>query len=103
MVVDTDKRSAEAHSLLLELRALLDQEGETNWRRGIGAAVALLSDEQGNVSPRGFEEARSIYRSMNAGGRGFAEYYIEGSSDAERIQANARLDELRSKLWTLFD
>ena len=74
MTAEIRERSAEALHLLHELLALLEREGETNWRRGICAAVAHLSDDEGAVSSQGFEEARSIYRSMTQGGRGFAEY-----------------------------
>jgi|GEM_PF-2328103 len=100
---DIEKRSAEARRLLIQLCALLDKEGETNWRRGIEAAIGELSNANGDVDPGGFDGARSIYKTMTAGGRGFSEYYIQRSSEKARLEANEILDNLRSGLWAAFD
>jgi hypothetical protein len=102
-IQNIEKRSAEARRLLVELRALLESEGEANWRRGLESAIACLSDGQGNLDPQGFEDARSIYKTMTSGGRGFAEYYIVRPSETDQIRANESLEDLRSRVWSAFD
>lgn len=88
---------------LLELLAILDSERETNWRRGIKAALSELSDENGAVDSGGFDNARSIYNTMTVGGRGFSEYSIWVADEDERLKINRALDELRSRVWTIFN
>jgi hypothetical protein len=51
----------------------------------------------------GVDSARSIYKTMTAGGRGFSEYYIQRSSEKARLEANEILDNLRSGLSAAFD
>ena len=96
-------KAAEARQLLVDLRQILVDQGEANWRRGIEAAIGELSNSDGSLNASGFGAARSIYNTMMAGGRGFAEYYISKASEDERIAANDVLDDLRSKTWSVFD
>lgn len=91
----------EALRLLTELRSLLEKEGDVNWRRGIEAAIHQLSNEDGTLNAAGLENARSIFKTMTAGGRGFAEYYIWKNDEDARIAANKRLDDLRAKTWAM--
>ena len=98
----TEKRATEALRVLSEMLAILDVQQESNWRRGIKAALAELTNEDGTVKPTGFENAGSIYRTMTSGGRGFAEYFIADDNERQRIAANRRLDELRDAAWSLF-
>lgn len=93
----------EALRLLLELHAVLKENDETNWRHGIDAAIGELLHEGGAVNKAGFENARSIYKTMNEGGRGFAEYFVWSDDEDARIAANKKLDELRTKAWESFD
>ncbi len=94
--------SQRAQSLLASLLNLLSEQGEQNWRRGVSAALLELTDSEGGLNPAGFDRAASIYRSMTAGGRGFAEYFVWSPNDDERISANQKLDELRDELWEIF-
>lgn len=96
------KNPQRARDLLKSLLALLSEQGEQNWHRGISAAYFELTDQQGNLNPAGFDNAASIYRSMTSGGRGFAEYFVWSPDDDERIKANHKLDELRDALWEVF-
>jgi hypothetical protein len=88
--------------LLSELRALLVSQGEANWLRGINAALAELTFADGELNAGGFGNARSIYRTMTAGGRGFSDYFVWSEDEAKRLKENQRLDELRSELWKAF-
>lgn len=71
---------------------ILAAQGDRNWIRGIESALAKW--EAGNL-----DEACSIYRSMVAGGRGFAEYNIWIDDYDQRIAANQGLDAIRDELW----
>lgn len=102
-MTDVDKRANKVRQLLVELHTLLDSEGESNWRRGIDAAIGELTNENGGLDEKGFDRARSIYNTMTAGGRGFAEYYVWKDDEDQRIAANKKLDELRSKIWSAFE
>ncbi|GAA4337074.1 hypothetical protein GCM10023144_32240 [Pigmentiphaga soli] len=93
----------EIRRLLLELNSLLLNNGEENWRRGIKAAIGELTNGGGEVNSLGWENARSIYKTMNEGGRGFAEYFFWSDDETKRILANEKLDALRAKLWEAFD
>ena len=88
--------------LLSELRALLVSQGEANWLRGIDAALSELTSADGKLNADGFVNARSIYRTMTAGGRGFSEYFVWSEDEAKRLRENQRLDEVRSRLWKAF-
>ncbi|WP_394663885.1 hypothetical protein [uncultured Sphingomonas sp.] len=73
-------------------RNILVAQGDGNWIRGIENALAEW--DAGN-----HDQARSIYRSMVAGGRGFAEYNIWIDDYDQRIAANYELDAIREELW----
>lgn len=92
-----------ARLLLLELNSILKERGEVNWIRGIKAAIDELTSEDGTLNETGFENAKSIYKTMNEGGRGFAEYFVWLEDENKRIAANQKLDNLRIKLWEIFD
>lgn len=97
------KQIEEVRTLLRELLALLDREKEENWSRGIRAASQQLVSWGDCVTETDFEKARSIYNTMMAGGRGFAEYYIWLEDQEERVRRNKALDALRRKLWEIFN
>lgn len=97
------KEAEEVRALLFELLAILEMQNERNWSRGIKAVTQELDDLEGRSTTSGFENARSIYKTMTAGGRGFAEYFIWSDNEDERIQVNKRLDDLRTKIWKLFN
>ena len=88
--------------LLSELHALLVSQSEANWLRGINAALDQLTSADGGLNAGGFSNARSIYRTMTAGGGGFSQYFVWSEDEAKRLRENQRLDELRSKLWKAF-
>ena len=92
----------EARHLLLELSAILRAHGEVNWIRGVNAAIEELTCTNGALNEEGFGNAKSIYKTMNEGGRGFAEYYVWLSDEDDRIAANHNLDDLRVRLWSVF-
>lgn len=96
-------KGEEARRLLLELDSILKERGEVNWVRGIEAAIGELTCNEGAFSESGFENARSIYKTMNEGGRGFAEYFVWLDDEDDRIAANRSLDSLRARLWDVFE
>lgn len=97
-------KADDAVPLLLEVRQLLRNAGESNWINGIEAALRCLVDGDGIVDQSGFEDARSIYRTMVIGGRGFAEFnFSVGKSLEDANELNRQLDEAGQKLWKLFD
>jgi hypothetical protein len=92
------KTIEKARQLFEELKEILDKENESNWIRGIKAAIACLEDS--NIE-RGYSKARSIYTTMTAGQGAFADYYIQRSDSTEQVNENRRLDEIREQLWQL--
>jgi hypothetical protein len=96
-------RSKEAHELLLELKGLLIAQDESYWMRAINGALSELLDDEGSVRRFGFENARAIYNSITQGGRGFGEYHLWMDDETTRLNANGRLDELRTNLWRVFN
>lgn len=79
-------------SLLEKARKILAAQGDRNWIRGIENALAEW--DAGN-----YDQARSIYRSMVVGRRGFAEHNIWIDDYDQRIVANQKLDAIRDELW----
>jgi hypothetical protein len=88
-----------ARLLLEELKEILQKEGEINWLRGIVAAIGCLRNPD---IKQGLVEAKSIYLTMASGKGAFSEYYIHRVDASERVEANRRLDDLRDRLWQLF-
>lgn len=103
MELASEKQSDEARRLLIALRALLESASENNWRRGIDAAIGELTHADGSLNILGYDNARSIFKTMTSGGRGFAEYYVWKDSEDQRIAVNRELDDLRLKIWEVFD
>ena len=103
MISFIENRANTCLALLGNLEALLEAQSERNWLRGIKAAIAEFAQTDGSVHADGFENARSIYLSMTAGGRGFSEYHIWENDDLARVSANLQLDEIRAELWLLFN
>lgn len=99
----THIQASEARRLLSELLILLQQQQEGNWSRGIKAAISELTDSNGQPTSSNFENARSIYRTMTAGGRGFSEYFIWVADEDQRLHINQTMDMLRTKLWEIFE
>lgn len=93
------EKTARAEVLLTKLHGILAEQGETNWIRGVSAALSELSSH----SEIGFENAKSIYRTMVEGGRGFSEYFFWNDEDDVRMDSNKCIDEIRSELWSIFD
>ncbi|MDR0782054.1 MAG: hypothetical protein LBF16_15445 [Pseudomonadales bacterium] len=89
-------------TLLEQLESVLNAQNERNWLRGIRTAIAELKRPDGSVDTTGFENARSIYLTMTAGGRGFSEYFIWDNDENTRLSANSKLDQIRECLWSLF-
>ncbi len=87
----------EIRKLLSLLQTLLRKQGETNWIRGIMAAIEALD------APNGTEQARSIYMSMNQGVGSFSDYNIWFEDFDARLKENEELDGLRERLWQEFD
>lgn len=100
----TNHRQAEEIYLLLnKLLAILEDQKERNWSQGLKAAAQELIDVNGSITEAGLENSRSIYNTMTAGGRGFSEYFIWCDNEDERIQINKKLDDLRLKIWKMFN
>jgi hypothetical protein len=96
-------RSNQVHDLLLEIKGLLIAQDESYWIRGINGALAELLNDDGSTRRFGFENARAVYNSITQGGRGFGEYAIGMDDEKKRLDANGRLDELRTNLWRAFN
>lgn len=92
-----------AFVLLKDLLSILESQHENNWSRGIKSAIAELLDSNGNVTDSGFDNSRSIYKTMTAGGRGLSEYFVWMDDEDKRLQMNQHLDILRSKIWAVFN
>jgi hypothetical protein len=88
--------------LLEELIELLNRENEQNWIRGVNAAYRKVVEIDAPLDEKDFDNARSVFLSMTAGGRGFSEYYISSEDQNEQIRRNIPLDNLRKKLWEEF-
>lgn len=88
--------------LLEELIELLNRENEQNWIRGVNAAYRKVIEVDAPLDENDFDNARSVFLSMTAGGRGFSEYYISSEDQNEQIRRNIPLDNLRKKLWEEF-
>ena len=88
-----------AHKLLMELRSIMEREGEANWIRGIKSAENAFNRTD---LTQGYLEARAVYRSMMHGNGSFSDYYIERNNLTEQESANQRLDQIRAELWRLF-
>lgn len=85
----------QAKETLIALRNILENEGETNWSRGVKTALTHIE--------AGTEEeyllAKSVYKTMCHGGRGFMEYYIKETGTSK----NDVLDNARDKLFDIFE
>ena len=89
----------EIEFVLSELVKVLNEEGETNWSRGINAALSHVK----TGTEDDYLMARSIYKTMCMGGAGFMEYYIKRDSFEEQRIANTKLESMRDRLWDMFD
>lgn len=92
------EQAARAEALFAKLHRILSEQGETNWIRGVSAAQSELSSH----SEAGFENTKSIYRTMVEGGRGFSEYFFWNDDEEARIASNKSIDEIRDELWAIF-
>jgi hypothetical protein len=98
----TIEKTKEAYELLTRVLAILESVNEHNWIRGIRYTIAYLTDEDGNLDPTGFEDARSTYRSMTEGARNFSDYAVRLDDKSEHERLNKELEDLQAKLWALF-
>lgn len=92
------KNIEEIEKLLSDIKNILEQENESNWLRGIKAALLHIK----NGGQEEFLLSKSVYKTMCNGGRGFMEYYIKKNDAEEQKVANEKLDSARDKLWNLF-
>lgn len=92
-------KQARAQELLSNLHECLSRTGETNWIRGVSAALREID----TLTDEGFANARSIYHTMMEGGRGFAEYFVWEEDVSRRIKANKEIDGIRTELWEIFE
>jgi hypothetical protein len=88
--------------LLKRLERLLISEGEDNWIRGIRSSIAILESAGSDdaESSKALNEVASIYKTMYAGAGSFSDFFLWRDDEAERIEANKELDNLRDELWT---
>ena len=89
----------EIELVLSELEKVLDEEGETNWSRGIKAALSHVK----TGTEDDYLLASSIFKTMCMGGAGFMEYYIKRDSFEEQRIANTKLESMRDRLWDMFN
>lgn len=86
--------------LLKELREIYCAEGGKNFIEGIEGIIECLSETA--LEEKKWTYACSIYRTMADSKSGFWDIYIDGKTAEQRVNANARLDEIRTELWVLF-
>ncbi|MBI2841579.1 MAG: hypothetical protein HYX75_24950 [Acidobacteria bacterium] len=86
----------EIRQLLVALRDLLQQEGESNWVYGIDGILQLLEE------PPDVNGARSGYKTMCGGYGSFSDLIIWKDDFEDRRRVNRLLDDLRNKLCVLF-
>ncbi len=84
------------------LVAFLERENERNWIRGARAALDSVTNVPSGQLERAYDEARSIYRTMEAGMGSFSDYYIQCDDQTERYRLNKELSEIKDALWDLF-
>lgn len=96
-------KANKAFVLLKDLLSILESQHEKNWSRGLKSAIAELLDSKGNVIASGFDNERSIYNTMTAGGGGLSEYFVGMDDEDKRLQLNEKLDMLRRQIWAVFN
>jgi hypothetical protein len=82
-----DSQTQTARRLLSDLKDVLTKHEERSWLPGFEAAIKEL--DRGD---EGFGDARSIYKTMVAGGRGLSEVYIWRENELERRRENEVID-----------
>lgn len=91
----------EALSLLNELRNIYASEGGGPFVNGITNIGWLLSDPARTEDQRWHDAAHAYTRLANQKA-GFSDFYIDRLNSEQRTQANAKLDEIRDRLWNMF-
>ena len=93
----------ETLTLLRRMEEILALEGERNWIRGIGAAIAEgeAVEKGGDDAVVVFDRMASTYRSMVEGPGGFGDYFIWREDLKERRRANEEFKAISEKLWAL--
>lgn len=99
----TSKDRNEVAIKLLELiQSFLIRHEESNWIRGISAALSELKENNRATKAEKFNSAKSIYLTMIAGGGGFSEYYVADVDGVGNKKENTELSNLRKEIWILF-
>ena len=95
----SSNRRENVRRLFEELTMILQNEGEENWCNGVVAALKCLDSPDIEA---GYDEAKSIYRTMISGSGTSSDYYIQREDPLRQAEANRRLDIVRDELWQLF-
>ncbi len=90
-----------AVSLLRQLQSWMERESEYNFLPGVEAALAELTPPS-EATPKHFDNARSIYRTMAMSKNGLSDLNVWKNDVRERLDANSELDSLRNQLWQIF-
>ena len=98
-----DETISEALEALRRVNEIMEREGESNWIRGIRAAIAAgeSAGRQNASKEASLAEMASIFRSMCRGPGGFSDYHIWREDFVERQEANKEFCALADRLWTL--
>ena len=102
-MMNFSKKLQESLDLLRQLEALLNEEGESNWIRGVRAAINVGESSRGeNVTEEAaFKEMAATYRSICGGAGSFSDYFIWREDFDERQEANKIFVQITNQLWKL--
>lgn len=84
----------------IKLRNILIAEQDDTWLYAINRTIADISSAIEDTSSADYfiESTRDTYYSIQAGGRGFAEFFIWREDFEERILLNEIFDQLKEKI-----
>lgn len=91
--------------LVQSLLALMEQEGEDNWIRGVRSVLSELRWSDAPDFQRATEamcEASRTWRNMYQGAGSFSDVYFERETFDGRVEINQKFASLRDPLWDLF-
>jgi len=103
MNINQQTNFKEINSLLIDLESILENQGTSEWLKPIKAILHDLANANSDVTSDNFISAKSTYKNITNNARGFSEYNIWCDDYDKRLSLNKKLDEIRTRLWVLFD
>ena len=105
-MIDINKTTVnELIEIFSKIHALLLQENENNWIRGINSIRQRLSQIENGTenSQMVFKDIAASYRSMNSGQGSFSDYMIWRQDMDEMQKLNQEFQLLVNKAWQILD